>query len=145
MKRYWYHISSKLERKGIFTLKPWGDNLATNRPPDEPTGDRIPVAPSISQCLVAIPLYRGEVINVYRTETKVTAEQSDSIFDAEITEEHWLTKPTKFKYIGKLNLADIDDLNYTIDYEVCCYNDVKHSQSMLNKWKSIKPQKYLKK
>jgi hypothetical protein len=146
MKNYWYHLSTHLERIGTFTLKPWGRDIAHNRDNDEPDGERIPVAPSIAQCLVALPLYRGAVANVYRTENQEEAMPSTGIFDVELTEEHWLTNPTKFVYFGKLALKDIEDENPggVFDFDVCCLNDVSKSKLMLDLYKEIKPEWYIK-
>lgn len=145
MKRYWYHLSTKLKKDGVFTLVPWGRDKAHNRDNDEPDGERIPVAPSITQCLVALPYYRGAIPNVYRTVNPEEAEPPNGIFDSEITEEHWLTKPTQFGYLGQLFLNDVEDEHpdRIFDWDVCCLNDVNKSRQWLNFLNDIKVERYL--
>lgn len=141
MKRYWYHLSTKLDKRDTFVLIPWGSERASNRPPEEPEGNRIPVAPTIAQCIVALPLWYDAQVNVYRTEKKMEVDPPINVFDADITEEGWITKPTEFRYIGKLDFNKFR--GYNIDYDVCCADLTEESKRMLEVWKEIKPENYI--
>jgi hypothetical protein len=143
-KKYWYHISTLLDKRGTFILDPWDSSKAKNRCPEEPEGKRIPVSPSIEQCLIAIPLYRGALVNIYKTKNKVDAQEPIDVYDSSITEEHWITEPTEFEYIGRLDTDDFIN-NDKIDYEVCCYDDVEESEKMLKIWKMVEIEKYIEK
>lgn len=144
MKKYWYHISRKLNKRGTFILDPWGNELASNRPSEEPDGKRIPVAPTIEQCIIAIPLYDAAIINVYRTKEMVETENPINVFDSEITEEGWITVPTEFIYIGKIDFNWIDYDENDIDFTVCCHDDLDQMKYMLAIWKRINLERYLK-
>lgn len=107
-RRYWYHLSSKLNRRGKFVLKPWGDERAINRDfANEPNTKRICVSPTIPQCLTALPQSSVD-LDIYRTLNKVKAEKPIGVFDAKITQEGWLTRPIMFVYIGTIKLNDIE-------------------------------------
>lgn len=97
--RYWYHISTTLCDASLRVI-PWDERQAKNRSDAEPTGKRFCVAPSIEQCLVAVPEELGE-FSVYRTLKKVRAvKASGKIFDKHITSESWITKPVDIIRVG---------------------------------------------
>lgn len=114
--RYWYHVSSYLKKEGSFLLKPWKMSRSRYRSINEPDISRISVAPSVAHCLVAIPL-EEEAIRVYRTVIKTTAFFPWHIYDAHVTCEGWLTKPTEFQFVGSLNVKEImkaNNLNFGV-------------------------------
>ena len=107
-RRHWYHLSSKLIRKGKFILEPWGGDKAVNRDfAAEPEGKRISVSPTIPQCLTALPQGSHD-LHIYRTYYKVKAEKPEGVFDAKVTQEGWLTRPVKFMYIGTIDFEAIE-------------------------------------
>jgi hypothetical protein len=104
--RFWYHISTTLNRKEIL-LKPRDNDSGFNRSYYEPNTERICVTPSLEQCIVAVPYYYDTIFSVYKTKYKEIAERPIDIFDSKITQEGWLIKPTIFTKIGKLNIDQI--------------------------------------
>ena len=107
-RRYWYHVSTTLRGKKL-KLVPWDSthDKAFNRSEDEPNGKRICVSPSIEQCITAIPYDLYCRINIYRTKSPVRASKPRRIFDAKVTHEGWLHKPTTFIKIGSLNFEKV--------------------------------------
>lgn len=103
-KGYWYHVSDTL-RKDEITLHPRVEGV--NRCFEEPEVPRVCVAPSIEQCMTALPYCLG-IMSVYRTKYQVNAVKAINIEDAHITEEHWIIRPIKFVKIGILDLGEFD-------------------------------------
>lgn len=143
-KQYYYHITDENWGNHI-VLNPRKDG--DNRDPKEPLTSRICVCPTIEGCLIAIYLQDMRTINVYRTEKEVLAENPYQVLDAHITGEKWLTKPTKFIYIGNLDKTLIDpESNIGIEHdwhEYDCYtfgclgDGGKESQKWQTKHKKI--------
>lgn len=135
-KRHWFHISNKLKKfDDPFLFKPWGSNRSINRDGVEPKGKRIPVAPSIEQCLTALPL-RRMWYHIYRTKHKVIAKEPHKVFDSEITQEGWLLKPTTFKYIGSIDIG-VTPFSTRILQAACHGDSITFSKKALKKWQTI--------
>jgi hypothetical protein len=135
-KKYWYHLSCTLSRK-TERMKPRENHEGFNRADHEPNYARICVSPSIEQCLVAIPYDAYDIFAVYRTKNKELAERPLDIFDAEITEEGWLTKPTNFELIGKIDLHSIKNkrgYRLPIKEEAATSGDIELSKQVFNWW-----------
>ncbi len=144
-KRYWYHVSTTLREQRI-TLKPWDGRQAVNRGPLEPSGRRICVAPTIEQCIVAIPYHLGATISIYRTVRQRKATEPYDVFDAKVTGEGWLKSPTAFIKIGQLDFNDIEkkmNIEQVID-EVASEGNLKESKRGLRWWKKIRPKRFIK-
>ena len=140
-RRHWYHLSSKLIRKGKFVLEPWGGDKAVNRDfAEEPEGKRISVSPTISQCLTALP-QGSHGLHIYRTYYKVKAEEPEGVFDAKVTQEGWLTRPVKFMYIGTIDFeaieSELGDQFWPEDAACDSENDI--SEDALKDWKDLLP------
>ena len=103
-KRYWYHVSQTLTGKEVKLVpRRFGDNRST----DEPPVARVCVAPTIEQCMAAVPYSSWCSFQVYRTKNKVVAEPAtDAIPDAPITEEHWVRRKVKYVRVGYLDLKE---------------------------------------
>jgi hypothetical protein len=145
VKRYWYHVSTTLTKR-VETLVPWGGMLATNRSPTEPAGRRICVAPSIEQCIVAIPYHYGADVAIYRTQDKELATESNNVFDAKVTDEGWLTKPTTFIKLGTLDFEDIErhfKLEHVIP-ECASEGQLLRSRKNLQWWKHARIHRFIK-
>jgi len=91
--------------------------------PGEPDDPRICVSPSLAGCLVAGTFgwnYVGTV-NVYATHAKAKPVSSADVFDAEVTEEHWITEPAVFVKVYEIeSIVDIaskgvKDLMFRVD------------------------------
>jgi hypothetical protein len=106
-KRYWYHVSTTLKDKYI-TLIPWSGTASSNRSSTEPQGKRICVAPTIEQCIAAVPYILAEKFNIYRTRKPTIANEPRGIFDAKVTQEGWLHDPTQFVKVGILKFGDVE-------------------------------------
>lgn len=144
-KRYWYHVSTTL-RKRTTTLTPWDGVKAVNRDPTEPAGKRICVAPTVEQCIVAIPYHLGATVSIYRTKDKVMAEKPKDVFDANVTGEGWITVPTTFVKIGRLNFEDIEQglgVEHVIE-EVASNGEVPESRNSLRWWKKARIKRFVK-
>lgn len=142
-KRYWYHISSTLTRKK-YHIVPWEND--DNRSGDEPPGKRICVSPSIAHCLTAIPYGLTGFYRIYRTKSRVKAEKPKGIFDAHITKERWLQKPTTFIRIGGIDLEEIEQ-GENVDNvipEAASSNEPRYSGKVLKWWSKINFQHYIK-
>ena len=145
-RRYWYHLSSRLDKRGKFVLKPWGDERAVNRDfANEPDNKRICVAPTIPQCLTALPQSSVD-LNIYRTLRKVKAEKPVGVFDAKITQEGWLTKPIMFVYIGTIKFRDMENEfgNQFWPEDAACasgsdQNELVTSKEALEEWIELMP------
>jgi hypothetical protein len=132
-KRYWYHISTRLNKRREFVLTPWGSDMAVNRDPSEPEGIRIPVAPSLEQSLTALVLSGLQRYHIYRTKHKVSPKKPKRIFDSNVTNEGWLLEPTQFIRIGSIKL---DRVNLFEVADAACSGDVRVSRAALNFWKN---------
>jgi hypothetical protein len=144
-RRYWYHLSTTLKHKAIL-LKPWDNSQGFNRTYNEPNDRRICVAPTIAQCITALPYWPGDIFRVYRTKSKVKANPPRDIFDANITQEGWIQKPTIFVRIGDLELEDVErgeGLGYIID-QAASDNSPQRSGRVLKWWSKYNLWKYLK-
>ena len=142
--RYWYHLSTNHNRKSI-RMVPWDKD--TNRCPTEPPGKRICVAPSIEQCLTAVPYCDGSNFVIYRTLTRLKATKPRRIFDSSVTQEGWLQKPTVFIRVGRLSVNDVnakdEEMQFIIE-EAATSNYVSRSRKVLKWWKQQRIRKYLK-
>lgn len=106
-RRYWYHVSTTLTKR-VEHLKPRGNEKGFNRADHEPDNARICVAPSIEQCITAIPYRLGDSCTIYRTQERVRASKPKKVFDINITEEGWLQVPTTFVRLGTLEFEDVE-------------------------------------
>lgn len=92
-----YHISSDFLGKEI-TLAPRKCSEEDDCPP------RICTAPSVAQCLIAIPsanLDGRKPIYVYKTQAKKFTKGTE--WDTPVTQEKWLRTPHTFKLVNKLS------------------------------------------
>jgi len=145
-RRHWFHLSSMLQKTGKFVLHPWGNNKSYNRDiENEPDNKRICVAPTIAHCLTALP-QGSHGIHIYRTYYKVKAKKPYDVFDAEITKEGWLTRPTIFMYIGTIDFHSMElklgNQFWPDDAACCCFSDVDGldtSKDALKEWKDLIP------
>ena len=138
-KRYWYHVSTTLTKKTEY-LTPWDGYTSVNRSQTEPEGARICVSPTIEQCITAIPYNLNDTIAIYRTEKKVKPEVPHSIFDSNVTNEGWLTSPTKFKRIGYLDFQKVED-DLKIDHIIsqsASSNEPKYAGKVLRWWQKAR-------
>jgi hypothetical protein len=145
-KRHWYHISTTLKYKYV-KLIPWSEKKAVNRSSSEPNGRRICVAPSIEQCITAIPYYPEEIFSIYRTQKRVDAEPAIDIFDSNVTQEGWLHTPTEFMKIGILKFKNIEeklDIDQVID-ESASGDNLKYCREVLKWWQKAKVKRFIKK
>jgi hypothetical protein len=134
-KRFWYHISTKLKKRGEFCLQPWGREDSENRDPEEPDGIRIPVAPSLEQCLTALNIYPNHTYQIYRTKEEMSVTSPKGIFDSKVTNEGWILNPTIFVRVGSLNMTWLkDDENIGSIFDACCVGKVRFSRFALKKW-----------
>lgn len=144
-KRYWYHVSTTLNRRNV-TLTPWDGDKAVNRDPTEPAGKRICVAPTIEQCIVAIPYHLGATISIYRTKNRELATQPNDVFDAKVTDEGWFTVPTTFVKIGTLDFEDIEEsmgIEHVIE-EVASGGNIPKTRKSLRWWKKARIKRFIK-
>ena len=145
-KRYWYHISNTLKDKKC-TLIPWDNAKGFNRNELEPDINRICVSPTIQQCLTAVPYFLSSSYNIYRTKEKVAAHKPIRVFDAKITNEGWLLDTTDFIKIGSIDLNEIEsgEKIESVMHEAASRGNVRYSKKVLNWWRRIKLQRYIKK
>ena len=141
-RRYWYHLSTTLGYKQLL-LMPGDTSKGFNRDLTEPDIKRICVAPSIAQCLTALPYSYGDTFMIYRTKNKIKVERPVKVFDASITHEGWITKPTVFIKIGKLALREIDDME-NLPGERASHGKIQYSKQNLARWKKKNLWKYIK-
>ena len=144
-KRYWYHVSTTLKKR-ITNLTPWGGKRAINRDPTEPEGKRICVAPTIEQCISAIPYHLGATVGIYRSAERVLATEPIDVFDAKVTEEGWLMKPTKFIKIGSLDFEDVEKalkIDHVIE-EVASSGNLKDARYGLRWWRKARIKRFIK-
>jgi hypothetical protein len=144
-KKYWYHVSTTLKTKKQ-TLIPWNELQSSNRSMCEPSGCRICVAPTIEQCITAIP-YCLNILRIYRTEEKVIPKKATGVFDSEITNEGWLTTPTTFIKIGTLDLSTLSKKLKQEDIisESASIDDLEYCKEVLKWWKKAKIKRFIKK
>jgi hypothetical protein len=143
--RYWYHLSSTLNRK-THRLVPWGNSDGMNRSDSEPSGKRICVAPSVAHCLTALPYCLSETYTVYRTKDPVIAKRSHGVFDANVTKEGWIETPTVFVNIGTLSLEKVEKgekLDNVIS-ESASGEEPRYSGKVYKWWSKINLEKYIK-
>lgn len=103
MKRYWYFVSS-CDFGDKMTLKPRTPYYKASTEPDT---KRICVAPSAAHCMSALPLGNEDEVFVYRTVREVTGRTPHGVTDTDITQEHWLTTPTRFVKVDKLSISKV--------------------------------------
>jgi len=144
-RKYWYHVSTTLKGKHI-RLIPWGEDEASNRSGDEPRGKRICVAPTVEQCITAIPYYMATVCTIYRTKSPVEAHRPKNVFDSRVTNEGWLKHPTNFVKIGILKFQDVERGIGVKDVisEAASSDDIKYSKEVLAWWKKAKIKRFIK-
>lgn len=144
-KRYWYHVSTTLKKKEE-TLTPWGNRKGFNRGDHEPDGDRICVAPSIEQCITAIPYTLSASITIYRTKDKVMATLPKDIFDMHITGEGWLQTQTTFVKIGSLDFDYVEEkLNVeNVKPQAASLGNTRYSGRVLKWWKKARIKRFIK-
>ena len=144
-RRYWYHLSSTLVALEL-TLTPWdNDDPVFNRSYLEPNIKRICVGPSISHCLTALPYSFGTSYYVYRTKNPVKADAPRDVFDASVTKEGWIKKPTEFIKIGILSFEDVEKgekIDNVIEEAASGYK-VSQCRKVLKWWKKVNPRKYV--
>lgn len=144
-KRYWYHVSTTL-RKRNHHLIPWGTRKGFNRGEDEPEGKRICVAPSVEQCITAIPYYMTTKCNIYRTKNRVRPIKAAKVFDSAVTQEGWLQEPTDFVKIGTIDFVKIEKaLNVDgVINEAASQGEHKYSRKVLRWWKKANIKRFIK-
>lgn len=144
--RYWYHISTTLNRKRHY-LTPW-DNCnpkCFNRNPCEPDEKRTCVAPSVEHCLTAVPYSPGEKFSVYRTAHKVKAKFAAGVYDSNVTLEGWIQTPMMFVKIGTLSLPYVaQETGVNIIDEAASGSDPRQSGKVLKWWQRRKLNRYIK-
>jgi len=142
-KRYWYHVSTTLKNKCV-KLYPREDG--ENRSGSEPPGERICVAPTIEQCITAVPYRYSTEFSIYRTKKKVMALPPNEVFDMDITDEGWLETPTTFVKLGTLNFEDIEiGLNEdSVIGEAASDGTVDYSKKVLKWWKRARIKRFIK-
>ncbi len=157
-KRYWYHISTNDFGESV-VFKPKEDGR--NRDRTEVKLARLCVAPTIPQCIVALPLWiddfdnfeypsipRKHSLYVYQSDKKRIAKEPyfrrkdlekgeiGLPFDYGVTKEGWIVRPASFKKIGMLG-ANINNESFLdIDLEVCTIVDIPKSIEQLEKIKA---------
>lgn len=143
-KRYWYHVSTTLKSKK-HTLIPWNETRSSNRSADEPGGSRICVAPTIEQCITAIP-YWNHTLRIYRTEKKALPKKARGVFDSSITHEGWLEEPTTFIKIGTLDLNTLAKKLKQEDIisESASSDDLEYCKEVLKWWKNSRIERFIK-
>lgn len=144
-RKYWYHLSSTIKHKSVL-LKPRDNSRGFNRTEAEPNDERICVAPSMAHCLTAIPYCPGDTYQVYRTKSRVKANQPTKVFDSNVTLEGWIQKPTVFVRVGTLTLEDVEQgekLQHIVDASASG-DSPQTSGKVLSWWKKRNLWKYLK-
>jgi hypothetical protein len=138
--RYWYHVSTTLNKPRL-KLIPWDNSKGFNRAANEPDVARICVAPTIEQCITAIPYVDWETYNIYRTEKPVAASPPSDVFDSNITQEGWIKVPTVFVKVGKLVLNDVSS-RYIV-MESASSNSPQKAGKVLAWWNRQNIRKYV--
>lgn len=114
-------LFEELSKYGIYfhmTTMDYGDMVEfTPRKPHcavegEPDDPRICVSPSLAGCLVAgsFRLKFVDNIFVYATTARAHAISDDLVFDAEVTEEHWIEEAVIFTKVGTIDGAKVPEL-----------------------------------
>lgn len=103
-KQYWYFVTG--ENMGTtMTLKP---RTPYGMSDDEPECKRICVAPTAAHCMSALDvnckLQDERKLYIYRTRRTVKARVPYNVYDAHITQEHWLHTPTRFTLVDILHI-----------------------------------------
>lgn len=142
-KRYWYHISTTLNKKNEL-LEPRSNDEGFNRTDGEPDIKRICVSPTLEQCLVAVPYSKWDEISVYKTKEKVIARKSRKVFDSSITQEGWITISTPFVRVGSLNMARLEKTT-KIERERATFGCLDLSKILYKWWVKIDPWKFVEK
>lgn len=142
--RYWYHLSANLNRKEVhLTPRVEGDN----RDETEPRIPRICVAPTIEQCLTALPYTLNDSFYIYRTKDACVATEPYDVFDAGVTQEGWITTPTTFVKFGRLHFSDIEkklEIDQVVD-TAACFGDLTFSKNALKWWCKINVEQFVRK
>ena len=145
-KRHWYHVSTTLENEREYLIPRDFEN-GFNRTPAEPLGARICVAPTIEQCITAIPYHLGETLSIYRTQDKVRAKQPDGVFDINVTNEGWIEEPTSFVRIGYLDFQKVEDALKVKNVipQSTSGSEPKYSGKVFKWWKKAKIKRFIQK
>ncbi len=109
-KGYWYHLTMKKlpeRRDGSVIFYPISNKFSYHRSEYEPDIPRTCVAPTVWQCLLAIPHTNYCIFNIYRTKNRVSAktippQYEPTIPDLQWTDEHWILRPIKFVLCGEV-------------------------------------------
>lgn len=144
-KRRWYHLSTTLTKIEEYLI-PWNSETAYNRCYSEPEGCRICVAPTIEQCLTAIPYHLTAVCQIYKTKEKLKATCPINVFDSKVTQEGWLLHPTCFIRIGTIELEDVErglKIDHVIS-ESASKNEPRYSGKVLKWWQRAKIERFIK-
>jgi hypothetical protein len=145
-KRYWYHVSTTLKDKYV-KLIPWDECSGFNRGGNEPDGKRICVAPTIEQCITAIPYILSSTLTIYRTKSPLIANKPIRVFDSKVTQEGWFLKPTTFVKVGILKFSDVEK-NLKIKNVIsnaASGTDARQSGKVLKWWKQARVKRIVKK
>jgi len=102
--RTWYHISTTDFGPEVKFL-PREPTSSCQGEPDTP---RICVSPSLAGCLVAGVVGFSFPNTIYVYTTHAPAVPATGVFDAEVTEEHWILQPAIFKKVGQLDVQNIN-------------------------------------
>jgi len=94
-----------------------------------------------------VPYFLSSSYNIYRTKEKVAAHKPIRVFDAKITNEGWLLDTTDFIKIGSIDLNEIEsgEKIESVMHEAASRGNVRYSKKVLNWWRRIKLQRYIKK
>lgn len=145
-RRFFYHITRELWG-GAKTLKPRCADKA-NRPSEEPKLARICVSKSVSGCLSAISndLFYASCFHVYRTFHRVQARYAWGVPDVRLTQERWLTCPTRFIRVGSISCRVLEQIRGhdrfhsecgdpdTLDMQQICLDRVIRPACLLLGW-----------
>lgn len=142
--RRWYHLSTNFNHR-LIRIVPWDKDFS--RCPTEPPGKRICVAPTIEQCLTALPYCEGSEYTVYRTVKRLKAMKPVNVFDSKVTQEGWLQKPTEFIKLGRIFVGDVnahnEDRQFIIE-QAASTDSLLKSRKVLHWWKKINVRRYMK-
>ena len=141
--RYWYHISTTLNRKRHY-LTPWDNSKGFNRNPCEPDVKRTCVAPSVAHCLTAVPYSPGEKFTIYRTARKVKAKFAAGVYDSNVTLEGWIQTPMMFVKVGTLSLPYVAQQEGSVIDEAASGSDPRQSGKVLKWWQRSHLEKHIK-
>jgi len=125
---------------------PWDEIKGFNRSGDEPSGKRICVAPSVEQCITAIPYYLGTILTIYRTKSPVKAKKAKGVFDVKITQEGWIQIPTSFVKVGILKFEDVEKFLgiENVVEEAASEGLLRRSRRVLNWWNKARIRRFIK-